>query len=286
MLALSLLLIAAHATAAGLPEGSFFVGLKSGAWQMHMVNSGGKVKVIKSDSEPRSATISRSQKKAAYIGADGNVHEVSIADGKDRVLLRFSKEVAYTQPAYLMDGQRLVVVQLKDGSSADTEIVFVGGKANATNQKLTDQPGGQFEPKPLNASRFLYSSNSCSLGCGRIIQEIWSKDLVTGEANQLTLLNSISRQATVSADGQSIYFSSNKGGNYHIWKLVLPADQLSQLTRGAVTDLNPTTDRDGNVYFVRYQPAGVKLLRLDRAGSEETVPMPAGVEDIRDLEIQ
>jgi hypothetical protein len=44
-------------------------------------------------------------------------------------------------------------------------------------------------------------------------------------------------------------------------------------------------DGDGRVYFVRHDASGVKLMRLEPGGRETQLVLPAGVQDIRDLEI-
>jgi len=263
------------------PQGLSFVGLAAESWQLYVVQpSALKPQVVKTVSEPRTPTYTAQTGKIAYIGADGSLHEILLASGEDRVLLKPDAQRALTQPAYDATGKRLFVVALKEGASVDTDILLL---SEEKPKSVVTQRSAQFDPY-FHAPRTLYYSNIlCTIGCGKIIQEIWRKDLVSGEAEQITLLNAMARQPVISQEGQWLYFSSNKAGNFHIWRMSLETRRYEQLTEGKVSDINPALDQQGNLYFIRHTPTGTTLMRRRTDGTLQT--MPKLFENMRDLEI-
>lgn len=274
----------AVAAAEGLPDGALFIGLKQGVWKPY-VFSGGQARPVATVVEPRTATYDAKRGRVVYVGADNHLHEVSVTDGQDRVLLTANRQKAFTQPAYAQDGSQLFVVEMRDGASADTEIVAIANQGADPPRPVTRQPAAQFEPRAARGGYLLYSSVSCVVGCGRIIQEIWRKHLASDEAEQITLTNSIARQPVASADGRWIYFSSNRAGHYHLWRTAGAGMPLEQITDGHVADTSPALDGAGNLYFVRHADQGTRLMRRAVDGRASELAMPAGVEDLRNLEI-
>lgn len=271
-----------HAEA--LPDGMMFIGLKDGHWRIHVVTDKG-LQILETASEPRTATFNRRRGAVAYMGADDKLHEIDIHQGKDRQLLTSDKERALTQPAYSASGQTLYMVAMQGGMSAQTDILAVNLDKKETPRRVTQQPGAQFEPRAMGDHGLLYSSVSCSLGCGRIIQEVWLKDMLTERARQVTLMNAIARQPSPSIGGKWIYFSSDADAHYHIWRISSDGGAAQQITKGNAADISPALDRRSWVYFIRYEPGGTKLMRIDGDGALAALQMPDGITDIRNLEI-
>jgi Tol biopolymer transport system component len=207
-----------------------------------------------------------------------------LASGRERVLALPDKDRGYTQPAYGEDGDPLFVVVLKEGASADTDILSLGVD-RGNREPVVARRSAQSDPAPGTDGWLYYSNVHCTTDCGHIIQEIWRKDLVSGEAEQLTLLNALSRQPVLSGDGKTLYFSSNRGGNFHIWSLDRAAGRYRQLSDGLVTDTDPAIDADGTLYFIRRSPSGTRLMSRDGTGRIVEVTLPEGITDLRDLEI-
>ena len=282
LFALALLLgaLAAHATPP--PAGMAFVGLQDGAWRLFVVRADGAPKAVATQPEPRTPALSRDGQRVAYVSASGELREVDLRSGADAVLLRPDAEAAYTQPAYGPSADALYVVVLKRGSSVDTDIATVDRQAGRARPVVT-QRSAQFEPHVSADGRvLLYGHVACTLECGKIIQEVWARDLLTGEAEQLTLLNGISRQASHAPDG-AVVFSSNGAGPYNIWRLPRRGARPEQLTEGTVTDETPVADAAGNVFFVRRQREGSALMRRAPDGRLTQVSLPRNVTDIKDL---
>lgn len=272
--------------AASPPKGTSFIGFRDGTWNVYLVQEENTPPLlVKTVSEPRAAMFSLKKSALVYIAADGKVREIILRNNEDRVLLEPEKKRAFAQPAYDAGGTRLLLVDMKDGTSADTEIALLDTAKPTAVKTVTSQPASQFEPRFVDDQSMVYSSVSCVLGCGRIIQEIWRKNVVTDTAEQVTLLNAIARQPVTSPDGKWVYFSSNKAGSYHIWRIPLSGGEPEQVTKGNVTDGSPAVGSDNRVCFIRSVSASSNMVCRLPSGDEQVVELPVGIQNIRNLEI-
>lgn len=280
-LALLLLLLSGSVSAADWPAGMSFIGLERGEWRLYVVERDGKrPRAVTTSSEPHTAAIHPESGRIAFVAADGALHEIDPESGEERPLLRPAPARAWTQPTYDEAG-RLYAVLLKEGTSADTDIVQVTADGTKT---VVPQRSAQFEPYASGTTLY-YSSVQCTVGCGRIIQDVWRKNLTTGQARQLTRLNAIAREPVLSPDGAWVYFVSDRAGHYHIWRIPAEGGEAEAVTGGQVTDISPAFDGAGRLWFIRRSPRGVGLMRLDADGTPTPMPLPAGLTDVRALEI-
>ncbi len=260
-----------------------FVGLMNDKWQFYMEIQS-NLQEVRTLFEPRTPTFNLKNGRFAYIAPDGSLYEQSLKNKKEKLLLQADRGHAYTQPAYDSTGNQLYVVALKEGASVDTDIL-VFDKSRKNPKVIVRQRSAQFEPTAPTTKDLFYSNVLCTVGCGKIIQEIWHMDVVSGEAKQVTMVNSIARQPVVSHDGTWLYFSSNKSGPYHIWRMNLKTQKYEELTQGNVTDISPALDKDDTLYFIRRSPEGVQLMHRKAEGALVSMTLPEGVSDIRDLAI-
>lgn len=259
-----------------------FVLLNDGKWRLYTVATDSNLTAIDTESEPRTPTFDIKSSKVAYIDADGNLREQHIKNRKASLLLTPGNKRAFTQPAYTPGGDKLYVVILKEGASVDTDIYELDRTRQQFRPAVT-QRSAQFEPVYSPDNYLYYSNVACTTDCGRIIQEIWRKNTISGEAEQLTLLNTIARQPYLSANGKWLYFSSNKDGHFHIWRMHMESRAYEAVTNGQTTDINPVLDRDGTLYFIRRTPDNIKLMKLSKHTELTEIALPDGVQDIRDL---
>lgn len=272
--------------AASLPKGASFIGLQNDIWNVFVVpGENASPHRVKTVSEPRSATFNVKRSVVAYIAANGALREVNISTGEDRTLLEPNGLQAFTQPAYNQDGTKLLLVLMKNGTSNDTEIGLLDLENTKKITYLTSQPGSQFEPRFSSDQMIVYSSVSCVLGCGKTIQEIWQKNIVTETAEQMTLLNALSRQPVSTPDKSWLYFSSNNSGRYHIWKIPYSGGAPQQVTEGLSIDLSPIAGEGDQVCFIRKTSVQSNLICLLPDGVETIMELPDNIENIRDLEI-
>ena len=267
------------------PLGMVFMGLTERGWQTYNVLIEGQApQVLAINAEVRTPVLSSTKNTLFYIDEAAQVRRFSIADKKANRVLTASKAASYTQPETTVDNKALYIVQLQQGKSLDTDIVAL----DIATQKITPviiQRSAQFEPY-LSAPWLYYSNVHCVLGCGKIIQEIWRYHTIAGRAEQITLLNNISRQPTVDEHNQWLYFSSNAAGNYHIYRQSLQQNNASPepLTQGAVTDKSPALYQN-RLYFIRQQAQQTLLMCRTIHGELHSLPLPEGITQLRDLEI-
>ena len=267
-----------------LPLEMSFIGLQDNGWRLYtIVSSDSMLKQIPTILEPRTQTVNAQTRKVAYIGPDASLIEISIDDRTERTVLSAGNDYAYAQPTYDAQGKTLFVVALKKGASVDTDILM---RKDGEWSVLIKQRSAQFEPYFHPPNTLYYSNVHCTEDCGHIIQEIWRKDLVSGVSEQVTLVNAIARQPVVSSDGKWLYFSSNKAGNFHIWRLSLESSEYERLTDGNVTDESPALDASDRLFFVRHsRDEPTEILMWEKDGALTVLPLPKEIEGIRDLEI-
>ncbi|ODS24346.1 hypothetical protein AB835_04055 [Candidatus Endobugula sertula] len=267
------------------PVGMVFVGLTDQGWQTYgVLQAGQPPQLLAIPSETRTPILSLAEKTVFYIDEAAQVSAFSLSDKQAITLLSPSIDASYAQPEIDENNHALYVVQLKQGKSVDTDIVKLNLATQQTTPVIT-QRSAQFESH-LSAPWLYYSHVHCVLGCGHIIQEIWRYHTVSSQAEQVTLLNTISRQPAVDQDNQWLYFSSNVAGNYHIYRQSLTQHhaQPEPLTQGAVTDRSPAPYQD-TLYFIRQQVGQVALMCRTQQGKLYSLPLPKGITQLRDLEV-
>ena len=267
-------------TSAAPDEDLAFLALVQNDWKVIALQHG-EFKTIATEQEPHTFDHDFHNAQTVYVGADKSVRLVTA--GKERMLLQADQH-AFTQPSFVPGGQSVLLVKLVDGSSTNTNIVNLQPETQTT-KTLVFQHSTQLDPFTLNSSELYYSNISCVEGCGKIIQEIWHKNLIAQTAEQLTLLNAIAHQPSVDQRGEWLYFSSNKKGNYHIWRLSLINDTYEQLTEGDVTDSYPGVSRTGAVYFLRTVNNATSLLKREPDGVMTLIDLPPEYQKIRELKV-
>lgn len=239
---------------------------------------------IETQREPRTFDFDFKHKRVVYIASDKNLYLKDEASNTEALLLE-AKEDAYTQPMFTPSGDEIVLVKLIEGNSANTDIISLDVKTKKIKSVVT-QKSTQLEPYILNDANLYYSNVTCVEGCGKIIQELWFKHLLSGDAYQLTLNNVISHQPSVDKAQKHIYFSSNKKGFYHIWKMDLENGEMFQLTQGKVTDGYPMPINNSEVLFIRRDGSQSLLMKVDHKGQVSQISLPSQYTKIRNLKVQ
>jgi len=276
---------AAHDDAiAGLPEGLSLVGLDADTWRVYVVR-GGVLEAVPGVEHPRSTAHHGGTARLAYVSAGNRLRERDLDSGETVDLGGDESGSRYTQPHYSADGRWLFAVEMPEGKSRRTVIVGFDrerGERHAFVRKRT----AQFEPF-LQGERFLYYTTAlCVDDCGRMIWELWRRDMSTAEQIQLTLTNAVATQPHASDDGW-LYFSGDAdGGRFHIWRMRAQAGaEVEQLTSGEVRDSEPATDARGRLHFLRKTREGTRLMRLDADGAVRGMALGVVLRDLRNLEI-
>ena len=267
----------AQAPPAWPPGMSFVAQDAAGAWALYRVDDRRDVVRLATELEPRQACVVPDGSKAVYAAADGTLRVATFGSGgRETVLARPSAAYSYTQPCLGADGD-LVAVEMAEGKSIETEIVRFGNAPEPVH--IARQPGAQHDPYLHQGRWLVYASVGCSYGCEQLLVEIWSRDLLSGQARQLTLLNALS-QAPVT-DGRRVVFSSNASGTFQLWEVGLDGSAIRKLTDGAAQATQPAFCR-GELYFVKGGPAGSVVARLGRDGTVVELPL-SGPKSVRAL---
>ena len=266
----------------------YFVGLQNNEWKVFAKTLDGDqpFQVLPTQSESREVFLQGNQRQLYYLDAASQLRRLAYSNGQDELILKAKGKHSYAQPFVDSASNQIFLVYMPAGESSKADIVKWDGKQVSP---VVRQLSSQFEPFLHNGKWLYFGHVLCSIDCGRIIQEIWRKNLISGESEQITLLGHIARQPIVDTKGQWLYFSNNKAGRYHIWRQPLMTDgEMSTpiaMTQGNVSDSDPALDDAGNLYFIRRVAAQASLMKLDASGEMQVMPLPDGVNEIRNLRI-
>lgn len=260
------------------PAGLSFVAQDGGgAWSLYRIDERAQPRRVATELEPRQACLTPDGRKGVYAAADGTLRLIGAGGSRETVLARPDAKRSFTQPCLGADGNEVVAVEMADGKSLETEILRFA--AGAEPQAIARQPGAQHDPY-LHAGRWLvYASVGCSDGCGQLLVEIWARDLIGGQARQLTLLNALSQNPVT--DGRRVVFSSNAGGSHQLWQVGLDGSGLRRLTNGAGQAILPALC-GGALYYVKAGPSGAAIARLGTDGVSVELQLP-GLKSFRAL---
>ena len=275
---------------AQLPDGLMIVAYDGNAWFPYIANSKNdswtKIEEIKN---PSGVTWHKKTNQFFIKGNDGKLYRYELG-AKELKHLESFDNTNNTQLRAHDDG--FDMVQLIDGKSSDTHIVSVNKEGK--NRVVVRQTSAQFHPY-RHGNKLYFANVSCRQECKPLIQEVWRKDLVTGNGKQLTLLNATSYLSSVDSSGQYGFISSNQKDYYHLARIDLKSGEIIWLTNGAATDSFPSIAQDGSLYFIRRTAIGSRLIRLEKQtafgqsitpeGALEILKLPDEIEKIRYLEI-
>ncbi|WP_152208397.1 TolB family protein [Marinobacter changyiensis] len=269
------------ATCDSYPEDLAFMGYEGDRWRLYIAESEENLRAIDVAVEPRSFAYNPDTATFLYIGINDGIYLSK--DGRDREISKPEGHASFTQPAISPDGETAYLVEMKDGNSKDTDIIQLELERQVF-APVSTQRSAQFEPFATQTTLF-FSNVTCVESCGRIIQEVWSRDLASGTSRQVTLLNNISKQAVYSDVANRIYFSSNSDGNYAIWAHDLSENQTVRLTNGPGIDLYPAVSGEGTVFFVRREAGHSRLMCKNGANGAIEMPIPETITDLRELKV-
>lgn len=283
--AVSLCIITSAVYAQNLPDGIAFVGYDSETWSIYYIDDGSQqLKQIKEIKHPRNFTWNRRNNKIAYISVDSKLVEFDMQSKKEQPFALISENDQVTQPKYSVDQKRLFAVLLPNGKSRKTQLIEFQ-KDKQRYESVVRKRTAQFEPFMFDDEYLYYTTAICVNDCGNMIWELWRRDMSSAEQVQLTLGNHVSRQPVLK-DKDWIYFSSNRAGNYHIWRMKNKIGAAAeQLTSGDVHDSDINFDNNGNLYFLRRSQENIEIMKLSKNKLTE-IKLPEHIIDIRNLEVR
>ncbi len=260
-----------------------FLAYDDEKWLVCITQTDGSIKEITLNEEPHTFDYNFQTQQILYTGSYGKLHLYH--NGSERELQLPYKTSAYTQPSFSCQKSFAYAVELIEGNSKSTRIVLIDLKDDTLKTAVL-QNSSQFEPSEINAHTLVFSNLVCNQGCGKLMQEIWQKNIATGEADQLTLLNAFSNNPSIHFDDQWIFFSSNKNGNYHIWGKDLKSDRRAkELTFGTATDTFPGAIGEGSFVYLHQHKSHHKIMQGTFTGKSDEIILSKQYNKIRQLKV-
>ena len=260
-----------------------FLGYDGRDWVVSVIEPDGDTKEIRLQQEPHSFDYDFKKNRVIYIGDNGTLY---LYDKGHESKVSLPKTTSkYTQPSFLCSLNAFYAVELLNGNSKSTQIISIDLN-NSHVSTVVQQNSSQFEPSQINQQTLLFTNLVCNHGCGKLMQEIWKKDLVLGTSDQLTLLNAFSNNPSVHPNDHWLFFSSNKNESYHIWAKDLHSDKRAfEVTEGSGMDSFVNALGKGAFLYIRQDRGDHALMYGDIERSSYKIALPRPYEKIRQLKV-
>lgn len=160
-----------------LPNGMLITALSGDNWQLYLSDGKCNWTQVKTESEPRTPTLSISTNSVAYVDTSGHVREINLDSQEDNIIIEKTGLDAYTQLSYDSSGN-LYAVLLKEGNSVDSDIILWNRNSRKTTTVLS-QRSAQFEPFPSKDGKVYYGNVSCTVQCKKSFRKYgnWIKQV-------------------------------------------------------------------------------------------------------------
>ncbi len=171
-------------------------------------------------------SVSRRSNRLVFVQSvrDTDIYRVPGPDASDPIARVISSTRSDAAPAWSPDGRRIAFISERSGS----EQIWLADSDGRHPQQLTFLARGaagcpRWSP---DARRIAFDSTEQ----GRA--NIYVIDVVSGVARRVTAGESTNVRPSWSRDGASIYFGSNRGGSWDVWKTTPEGGDPIQVTRG------------------------------------------------------
>jgi Tol biopolymer transport system component len=225
--------------------------------------SGGEPTLIAGIGEGASyPSIARQRERLVYLQTflDQNISRADLlVEGGPFVRQLAVSNRVETGPDISPDGSKIAFTSDRAGSR-EIWLAHVDGQ-NA--RQLTDLRMACLHPRwSPDGNRIVFSAAASSTD-----RTVYVADASTGQTHRVTHGGSNDQWPTWSADGQSIYFSSDRDGPSQIWKISADGGEAVQLTRNR--GFKAWESRDGR--FLYYSNNAPAIWRMPTSGGQPTL---------------
>jgi CxxC motif-containing protein (DUF1111 family) len=194
------------------------------------------------------------------FSANGGIWVVN-NDGTNPNLISF--EGTDFHPSWSPDGTKIAfssartgVAQIFTMTPIGTEVTNISNNASFNDRMPTFSPDG---------TKIAFQRTPTALGS---LGKIWTMNANGSMQTQITTGLGNDERPTYSPDGMTIAFSTNRDGNYEIYKTLAIGGLATRLTNNAASDRNPSWAPDNSaIAFGSDRNAGLKIWAIEPDGS-------------------
>lgn len=202
--------------------------------------------------------LSADGSKIAF-SANGGIWVVN-NDGTNPNLISFEGD---TQPAWSPDGTKIAFSSTRTGTAQIFTMTPIGTEVtNISNNSLVNDRMPTFSP---DGSKIAFQRTPNAVNP---VGKIWTMNANGSGQMQITTGVGNDERPTYSPDGMTIAFSTNRDGNYEIYKILAVGGLATRLTNNAASDRNPSWAPDNSaIAFGSDRNAGLKIWAIAPDGT-------------------
>ena len=197
------------------------------------------------------------------FGVSGGIWVVN-NDGTNPNLISFEGD---SHPSWSPDGTKIAfsstrtgVAQIFTMTPIGTDVTNISNDANGQDRFPTFSPDGSkiaFQRTPTSGLN--------------PVGKIWTMNASGSGQTQITTGTGNDERPSYSPDGTTIAFSTNRDGNYEIYKIPATGGSVTRLTNNAASDRNPSWAADNSaIAFGSDRNSGLKIWAIAPDGSNPT----------------
>ncbi|HET9714185.1 MAG TPA: di-heme oxidoredictase family protein, partial [Pyrinomonadaceae bacterium] len=193
------------------------------------------------------------------FSANGGIWVVN-NDGTLPNLISFEGD---SHPAWAPDGSKIAFSSTRTGTAQIFTMTPIGTEVtNLSNNSLVNDRMPTFSP---DGSKIAFQRTPMAINP---VGKIWTMNANGSTQMQITTGVGNDERPTYSPDGMTIAFSTNRDGNYEIYKILAVGGVATRLTNNAASDRNPSWAPDNSaIAFGSDRNAGLKIWAIAPDGT-------------------